>query len=641
MRQRFTAELPMDDKHPDAGSDAASPDDIDSLRRRLQALESEREQRIAEVARLNAETASLTDKLAHYDHAPAGGISVDHDGRITLANRAALQLIGAPGERIPEREIASFFDDESKPVFAAFLERVFADKAPLSCEVVVTPARRRDRRVLLVHGRAAAGAASCQLSLIDISERKRVEQHEQSRGKVLELLASGASLETILEAIVLATEASDVGARASIMLLDRRGEHLYTAAAPSLPEFYSSLINGMDVGIGQGCCGTAAFTGKRIVAENVALHPYWHAWREVAAEAGIAAAWSQPIRGTSRKTLGAFALYHSAPTRPSPDDLQRIEAAAQLASIAIERHRASEALRESEERWKFALEGSGDGMWDWDIAHGTMLLSPRWMEMFGYPPGAFSDGLGEWRRRIHGDDFPRVMSALQPCLDGSEDVYACEYRLRCRDSSWKWTLARGLIVSRSADGRPLRMIGTQTDISERRRLEDELRELATTDPLTGLANRRHFIDRLGEEYERVQRDDGLAAAVVMIDIDHFKKINDRFGHAIGDASLRHFAELLRRQLRGFDCAGRLGGEEFAVLLPGACVTAANNFAQRLRRAVETTPLARKNDNIPLTISLGVAAIAPGDENGDGALMRADKALYQAKAGGRNRVAVGS
>lgn len=618
------------------GTPGDPDDDIESLRRRLRLLESQLAE--AQAAR-NEQQLRHESEVAHCHQVPAGCCSIDRDGYLRLSNRAAQQLLGLTASKPARRQFASLFAREAQAELADFLDRVFAGENGCSCELPLAPGRRRERRIVLLHGHAAPGASHCHLALLDISTRKRSEQREQARSKVLELLASDAPLREILEAIVLGIESTNRDMRASIMLLDRRGERLYTGAAPNLPDFFTEVINGMDIGIGQGCCGTATFTGKRVVAENIAQHPYWRHWRGVAERAGLAACWSQPIPGTTRKTLGALAVYSSQPQQPSADDLWSIEQAAQLSSIAIERHRAAEELRASEERWKFAIDGSGDGLFDWDIASGGILLSPRWYEMFGYPANAFADVLGEWRRRLHPDDLGSAMAALQGCLDGEANTFTSEYRLRCRDGSWKWTLARGVVVSRGNDGRPLRIIGTQSDISERKRMEDELRELATTDALTGLANRRRFIDRIAEEHARLQRSDDLQAAVLMLDLDHFKRVNDRYGHAVGDAMLVHFTDVLRGQLRRFDTAGRLGGEEFAVLLPGASPAAARSFAMRLRRAVESTPLGRNGERIAMTVSIGVAAIDADDASADSALLRADAALYQAKAAGRNRVVV--
>ncbi len=175
------------------------------------------------------------------------------------------------------------------------------------------------------------------------------------------------------------------------------------------------------------------------------------------------------------------------------------------------------------------------------------------------------------------------------------------------------------------------------DIVEGKRLEAELVEMATTDFLTGLLNRRNFLSAMENELNRLKRFDIPRAAVLMLDLDHFKRVNDSYGHAAGDAVLKHFAGLIRAELRKVDNGGRLGGEEFAILLLGAELDAAQAFAERLRKTVDVTPLEFENQPIAITVSIGIAMLSPDDNGPDDALMRADKALYEAKHSGRNRV----
>ncbi len=175
------------------------------------------------------------------------------------------------------------------------------------------------------------------------------------------------------------------------------------------------------------------------------------------------------------------------------------------------------------------------------------------------------------------------------------------------------------------------------DLVENKRMEAELRDLATTDFLTKLSNRRHFLIKLEEEFERLKRSGAFVASVLMLDLDHFKRINDTFGHATGDLMLKHFAENIRGELRKIDTVGRLGGEEFAILLPGADVAAARVFAERIRQKVAETPLAKDGDTIPMTVSIGIASMKKEDADFDATLIRADNALYRAKENGRNRV----
>lgn len=189
---------------------------------------------------------------------------------------------------------------------------------------------------------------------------------------------------------------------------------------------------------------------------------------------------------------------------------------------------------------------------------------------------------------------------------------------------------------RDQTGEIRHFIGIKEDISERKRIEEELQRLARTDSLTGLFNRRVFLERLALEAARLARLETSPIALLMLDLDYFKRINDSYGHAAGDVVLRHFAQLIRTMVRTIDLPARLGGEEFAILLPGANQTDALALAERLREKVAASSLPHEKGDIRYTVSIGVAALCANDANSEAALHRADAALYSAKANGRNQ-----
>jgi PAS domain S-box-containing protein len=198
------------------------------------------------------------------------------------------------------------------------------------------------------------------------------------------------------------------------------------------------------------------------------------------------------------------------------------ERTAALQADLVNRRRAEDALRESEERWHFALEGAGDGLWDWNVETNRVHFSSHWKSILGYSDHEVSDRLEEWSDRVHPDDNAGVHEALQAHLDGRTPFYATEHRLRCRDGSYKWILDRGKVISRTPDGRPLRVIGTHSDISERKRVEEALqaseqRLNLTLDTLLegcqiiGFDWRYLYVNRVAAEQGRRRRDELIGA----------------------------------------------------------------------------------------------------------------------------------
>ncbi|MDP5241046.1 GGDEF domain-containing protein [Uliginosibacterium sp. 31-16] len=299
-------------------------------------------------------------------------------------------------------------------------------------------------------------------------------------------------------------------------------------------------------------------------------------------------------------------------------------------------HRMTDDLRSSEERWKYALEGAGDGVWDRDLLTNAVFYSKRCLEIFGYTDSDISPLRSEWVERIHPDDQAAALAATAACMNGQQSSFASEYRLRCKDGSWKWILARGRVMSRDRHGKALRLIGTVSDIDERKAIEEHVRHMAQHDPLTNLPNRALFADRLQQALNLARRDQAHLA-LFFIDLDEFKGVNDQHSHSAGDLLLQEAARRMQACVRESDTVGRIGGDEFVVLLPALNnVDDARHVADKIRHALAEPFLL---DGLPLHISASIG-IACYPEHGDSNTRlwdAADTAMYAAKSAGGNRV----
>jgi diguanylate cyclase (GGDEF)-like protein/PAS domain S-box-containing protein len=309
-----------------------------------------------------------------------------------------------------------------------------------------------------------------------------------------------------------------------------------------------------------------------------------------------------------------------------------------LGFIAFRFARLTKTLSASEERWKFALEGAGDGVWDWDIQKDKVELSPRYIEMYGFTNEDVKKGMVAWSERIYHDDRERVKADVDAYLAGITTQYINEHRVLCKDGQVKWALSRGMVVSRDKDGKPLRMIGTHADITERKNMEEQLRHLAQFDMLTQLPNRGLIADRLKQAVAYAKREKAQLA-LMFLDLDKFKPVNDNLGHEVGDLLLKQVAQRLQVCIRASDTVARIGGDEFVVLLPLIdSEQDATVVAEKILVALNQDFLIGAH-TIHISSSIGIA-IFPQHGNDDKELtINADTAMYYAKKEGRNNAQI--
>lgn len=294
-----------------------------------------------------------------------------------------------------------------------------------------------------------------------------------------------------------------------------------------------------------------------------------------------------------------------------------------------------EALAESQRLLTAAMEQSGSSIMVTDLDARITFVNGAFTRSTGY---SAAEVLGENPRFLQsGLTPPDVYRALWAALTSGQ-AWRGELSNRKKGGELYWEHASISPVV-DAKGRTSHYLAVKDDITQRKAMERELARLATTDPLTGVANRRRFLELLGMELDRVKRF-GDPATVLMLDLDRFKRINDTHGHAGGDAVLLHLAGLSRLRLRRIDLFARLGGEEFGILLPRTDRAGALLFAESFRRQVADSPAPAAHGSIAVTVSIGVAELDPGDPDPAAVLARADAALYRAKEAGRNRVEAG-
>ncbi|MDK2126793.1 putative bifunctional diguanylate cyclase/phosphodiesterase [Parachitinimonas caeni] len=297
--------------------------------------------------------------------------------------------------------------------------------------------------------------------------------------------------------------------------------------------------------------------------------------------------------------------------------------------------RAEAALRESQERYELAITGANDGLWDWNIRDNTIYLSPRWKAMLGYTEDELQNIPSEsWLALAHPDEVPLLRAKLVQHMKGESPHFEAEHRMCHKDGNWRWMLTRGIALIDPETQQAYRMAGSLTDITERKRAEEQLLYDALHDGLTGLANRALFTDFLGFSLGHSQRDPNYLCAVLCLNLERFRYINDSFGHGIGDQILKITAERLASVRRGGDVVARFGGDEFAILLDD--IDDANDaklFTEQMLTEV-AKPIHVEGHEVYPGARVGIALSSSGYTHPEEMIRDADTAMHRAKSQGR-------
>ncbi len=353
------------------------------------------------------------------------------------------------------------------------------------------------------------------------------------------------------------------------------------------------------------------------------------------------------------KVTGVLSVDNPTTTRAfSDEDEARLLSLADYAAVAIEnarlyeqsqveleeRTRIEAALRESEERYALAVQGANDGVWDWDLKTNKIYYSGRWFAILGLEEDTVSESPEEWTKRVHSEDIEHLKLDISAHLSGSSHHLMNECRIINEDGSYRWVLVRGLAV-RDAHGVAYRMAGSMTDITDRKNAEQRLLHDALHDTLTGLPNRALFQDRLRLAIARSKRRQDYHFAVLFLDLDNFKNVNDSLGHQVGDDLLVSVARLLESGLRSTDTVARLGGDEFVILLEdidgdAGAIQVAEWINEKLK-----LPFSLSDHQVFIATSIGIVFSSELYNRAEDVLRDADIAMYSAKGRGRARYEV--
>lgn len=481
-------------------------------------------------------------------------------------------------------------------------------------------------------------------------QQKHYENMANFRNQVMAALVEHVSLESVLETLVFGLQKIRPEMLCTVLLLGTDGKRFDLVVSPSLPDFFNSAIDGIEIGTGVGSCGTAAFTGERVIVEDIHTHPYWAPFKDIAQQAGLGACWSQPILGSQGEVLGTFAIYHHEAHTPDAEGIALIEESANLASIAIEQHRAKAAMIESEERFRSLADAAPTLIWVAGTDKLCTWFNQTWLEYTGRTmEQEYGNG---WAEGVHEADFDRCLDIYTTAFDARQN-FQMDYRLRRHDGEYRWFMDVGRPRINN-HGQFVGYIGMLTDISDRKELEEQVKQLAYYDPLTNLPNRRLLEDRLTLALAASKRSQHYGA-LMFLDLDNFKPLNDTHGHAVGDLLLVEVATRLKSCVREMDTVARLGGDEFVVILSELAMNQTESTNQALKVAEKirlsiASPFLLEFTNEEghevrvehhCTTSIGLAMFIEHQMSLADLMKAADTAMYQAKDNGRNQVYVQS
>lgn len=460
-----------------------------------------------------------------------------------------------------------------------------------------------------------------------IVDRKRAEKREHIKNQVLDLVAHNAPLKNILGYLVRGVEEEYPERFCSILLLDQSKKILKHYVAPSLPLAYCEAVENLEIGPSAGSCGTAAFTAKPVIVENIQESPLWNGYHALAAFYELASCWSMPIIVDHGDVAGTFAIYHKTPKKPTQADIEQLEYLANLARIAIERHRAAEELRLSDSIFK----NTSEAMLVLDINGMIIATNPAFTNISGYTSaevvGHHPVAFGSPR---HDKGFyDAIRKYLQDNGSWRGEVWGVR---KTGEEYINWVTINTI---NDEKGRPFRRVVLFSDITEKKKHEERIWHEANYDALTHLPNRRLFQERLQQEVFRANRN-GTKVILLYLDLDGFKEVNDAMGHQGGDQLLIEVARRLNEVVRVTDFNSRLGGDEFTVTLVDVqdsetAVKVASSILELLQ-----APIMIDTFTTYISASIGITMYPDDALDAASLIKNADQAMYEAKRLGRNQ-----
>lgn len=578
---------------------------------------------------------------------------INHDHHLEEINPAGLSCFEVEDiAQIRDVGILNFIEDAFKEDFKLLSQKVYkgqsgvlefsilgAKKTKRWLECHATPVKLNNTNES-VFGMLAVSR--------DITERKHTELELSHRNHylwlnnlILKKLGENLPMKVILDEMMISIEDCHLGTYSSVLLVDKNNKYLIHGAAPSLPRDWVEKIARVPIGEGIGSCGTAAYRGEPVIVEDISTHPYWAAFREDALMNGLRACWSQPIKNAAGKVLGTFAIYLRHVAAPTATQISLLEDYAQLAQLVIERSRLTEALLETQHLYQLIAHNSTDVIWVLELPSLRFsYVSPSVKYLRGWEAEEVME------HSIYRTFTPNMLAAMQEALrthlkrledgDKTARVGSIELEVLHKDGH-AIPVETAFNIILNAEGEPIQIIGSSRDISERKAAEAIIRNMAFYDRLTNLPNRRMLEDRLQQLISSCQRLHSRMA-MLFIDLDKFKPVNDQYGHAAGDWLLKQVAQRMLSVLRKTDTVARVGGDEFVVLLPDAKIAEhALNIAEKIRLELEQPFVMETGITLYISSSIGVVMYPENADNSRDLLRFGDEAMYYAKKGGRNKI----
>lgn len=467
----------------------------------------------------------------------------------------------------------------------------------------------------------------------EIMERKQVEADLRSKtnelalhNDILKLIGEGVHLKRIFKVLVLKIERLHPEMLCSILLLETTGKYLNIGMSPSLPDFYNQAIDGIEIGDGVGSCGTAVYLKKQVIVENIQQHPYWQGYRELAQKAGLAACWSQPILNSkTQKVLGVFAIYHRQPSKPSAIALDLFKSYVNLAALAIEHAYADSELRIAANAFEVQ-----EGITVTDANTVILKINKAFTEITGYSAEEAIGQKPSILKSFKQDDafYKAMWQDINETGDWQGEIWN---RRKNGEVYPEWLK---IIAVKDDEQTVTHYVASFTDITLRKQAEERIKQLAYYDPLTNLPNRRHLQDRIEQSIARSTRNLSQFA-VLMLDLDRFKAVNDTLGHLAGDELLKQVAQCILAKLRETDVIARLGGDEFMVLLENfEHIEDVGRIAEKLVQALSVPFELEQSNDVRIGTSIGICVYPEHGNSVEQLMDHADMALYLAKDNGR-------